>query len=78
MSIIENECIKSAIKLLQSKNLHNSDIRAAISKLETALHIREAENTNTDLIARYDAYFDDMERANKKPLPFDQWRATNN
>lgn len=76
--MLGNTCINEAIKTLQSKHLHNSDIRSAISKLQTALMIREAENTNADLLRRYDSYYDDCERCNNIPLPFDKWRATHN
>ncbi len=77
--MLGDDCIKSAIALLQPRGvLHNSDIRAAIARLTTALHVREAESTNAALLAAYDQYFDSCERANKKPLSFDDWRTTNN
>jgi hypothetical protein len=76
--MISDTMINDARQLLKGNKPLNTDIRAAISKLQCALTVREAENTNTDILARYDSYFDDMEKANKKPLPFDEWRATNN
>lgn len=76
--MLSDDCIKSAIQILQPRGvLYNSDIRAAISKLECALKMREEENTNTALLATYDQYFDSCERANKTPLSFDNWCSAN-
>lgn len=76
--MLSDDCIKSAIALLQPRRvLHNSDIRAAIARLTTALHVREAESTNAALLAAYDQYFDQCQLYNRSALSFDDWRTTN-
>ncbi len=74
--MLSDNMINDARQLLKGNKPLNSDIRAAIAKLECALRVREAENTNADLLQQYDQYYDDCERCNIIPLNYDNWRAT--